>query len=207
MIKKLFKSYANKTPFLDLLFNTLLGFVLLFTMAFMMMNVEKQDANAKMKAEYLISITWQDKSADDVDVWLEDPHGNVLFFRNKEIPMAHLDRDDLGLINDTIILPNGHREVLERNQEIVTIRGFIPGEWILNIHMYRKNDPGPSTVEVKVDKINPKFTTIFRKKYTMATYWEEITVGRFTMSEDGKIMSMDELPKKLIRSTAVGTIS
>ena len=116
---------ANKTPFLDILFNTLLGFVLLFTMAFMMMNVEKQDANAKMKAEYLITITWQDKSADDVDVWLEDPLGNVLFFRNKEIPMAHLDRDDLGLVNDTIILPNGNKETYERNQEIITIRGFI----------------------------------------------------------------------------------
>ena len=207
MIKKLFKSYANKTPFLDVLFNTLLGFVLLFTMAFMMMNVEKQDANAKMKAEYLISITWQDKSADDVDVWMEDPLGNVLFFRNKEIPMAHLDRDDLGIVNDTVILPNGVREIYERNQEIVTIRGFIPGEWILNIHMYRKIDKEPAIVEVRMDKINPKFKTIFSKKYTMGTFWEEITVSRFTMSADGQIMSLDDLPKRLIKSTVVGIIN
>jgi len=35
---------------------------------------------------------------------LQDPAGNVLHFRQKDVGLAHLDRDDLGKINDIITL-------------------------------------------------------------------------------------------------------
>lgn len=172
-----------------------------------LMAIESKKTDIKNKAEFLITLTWEDNSADDVDIWLEDPLHNVLFFRNKEIPSAHLDRDDLGLVNDTIIMPNGEKVANYKNQEIVTIRNIIAGEWVVNIHMYRKNETDPTPVEVKIDKLNPGFETLVLKRYVMAKFWEEITVCRLTMSSQGDIVGMDDLYKKLIRSTSPGTIN
>ena len=99
--------YYNNTSFLDLLFNTLVGFVLLFIIAFLSINPSNKDADIKTKAEFVITVTWNVNCKDDVDTWLQDPAGNVLHFKQKDIGLAHLDRDDLGIINDRITLQDG----------------------------------------------------------------------------------------------------
>ena len=177
--------YYNNTSFLDLLFNTLVGFVLLFVIAFLLINPSIKKADIKTKAEFVIAVTWNDNSQDDVDTWLQDPAGNVLHFRQKDVGLAHLDRDDLGKINDTITLDDGRRIEYTHNQELTTIRGFVTGEWVLNVHMYKKRDSNPTLVEVRIDKLNPKVQTLFYKKIVMKSKWEEVTVTRFVMTNQG----------------------
>jgi hypothetical protein len=191
--------YYNNTSFLDLLFNTLVGFVFLFIVAFLLINPSIKKADIKTKAEFVITVTWNDNSQDDVDTWLEDPVGDVVHFRQKDVGLAHLDRDDLGKTNDVIILDDGSKVEYPHNQELTTIRGFVPGEWVLNVHMYCKRDLDPTPVEVRIDKLNPTVQTIFYKKILMKTKWEEITVTRFVMTNQGDIISWDELPKSLIQ--------
>ena len=194
--------YYNNTSFLDLLFNTLVGFVFLFIIAFLLINPNINKADIKTKAEFVITVTWNDDSQDDVDTWLQDPAGNVLHFRQKDVGLAHLDRDDLGKINDTITLDDGRRIEYTHNQELTTIRGFVTGEWVLNVHMYNKRDPNPTLVEVRIDKLNPKVETIFYKEIVMKSRWEEVTVARFVMTNQGDIISWDNLPKKLLKVAA-----
>jgi len=196
------KIYHSDVAFLDLLFCTLVGFVFLFTCAFLMITIEKKKAEIKTKAEFIITLTWADSNASDIDVWLEDPLGNVLYFSSKEVGLMHLDRDDLGRLNDTITLKDGTWVSYDHNQEIVTIRGFIPGEWTLNIHLYRKAGKGPVPVEIKMDKLNP-YKTIIYKKFTMNKDWEEVTIKRFTMTNDGSILAMNELPKTLVQTKSI----
>jgi hypothetical protein len=194
------RTYYNNTSFLDILFSTLVGFVLLFIMAFLLINPIAKNADIKTKAEFVIMVTWNDTSQDDVDTWLQDPAGNTLYFRQRDIGLVHLDRDDLGRVNDTITLPDGRTIEYVYNQELTTIRGFITGEWVLNIHMYKKRDPAPTMVEVRIDKLNPKIQTLFYKKINIETEWEEITLTRFEMSGRGDIISWDDLPKSLIKN-------
>jgi hypothetical protein len=191
--------YYNNTSFLDLLFNTLVGFVFLFIIAFLLINPNLKKADIKTKAEFVITVTWSDYSQDDVDTWLQDPAGNVLHFRQKDVGLAHLDRDDLGKINDTITLDDGRRVEYTHNQELATIRGFLTGEWVLNVHMYSKRDANPTLVEVRIDKLNPKVETVFYKKIVMKSRWEEITVTRFVMTNQGDIINWDDLPKTLLK--------
>ena len=194
--------YYNNTSFLDLLFNTLVGFVFLFIISFLLINPSIKKADIKTKAELVITVTWNDNSLDDVDTWLQDPVGNVLHFKQKDVGLAHLDRDDLGQINDTIILDDGRRIKYLHNQELTTIRGFLTGEWVLNVHMYNKRDANPTLVEVRIDKLNPKVETIFYKEIVMKSSWEEITVTRFVMTNDGDVISWDDLPKKLLEQAS-----
>lgn len=193
------RNYHSNVGFRDLLFNTLLVFVFLFFTALLLIAPVKKEADITTKAEYIITLTWTEESTDDMDMWLRDPLGNILFFRNQSKGFMHLDKDDLGALNDTITMPDGTEVIININQEIVTIRGFIPGEWILNIHMYRKRYDKPSEVEVKVEKLNPSVKTVIYKEYSMDTAWEEITVARFIMAADGEIIDMDDLPKSLIQ--------
>lgn len=195
MSKKYYHSYKS---LLDLLFLTAAGFVFLFFIAFMMIEPESNETQIRTKAEYVITTTWEHESPDDVDVWLRDPTGNLLYFKKKEIGLMHLDRDDLGDANDSYILSDGTVITYNYNQEIVTIRGIIPGEWVLNIHMYSKKTKKPTKVLVRMDKINPSVKTMVNQTYTMEKKWDQITVLRFTLNSKGDIISRSKLPIDLV---------
>jgi len=189
----------DSTPFVDLLFNLLLGFAFLFIISFLMIQPILKKAEVHTQAEYIITVTWPLNNKDDVDTWLEDPLGNIVYFKNKEAGLAHLDRDDLGDMNDTIYLADGTKIKYPYNQEILTIRGFVGGEWTLNLHMYSKREKTPTTARVTVDKLNPKLKTIIVKDIVLEERGDEITVARFEMGLNGDILSINDMPKGLIK--------
>ena len=43
---------------------------------------------------------------------------NILSFRNKVAGLMHLDKDDLGQVNDVVYLPDGTRQIIELNKFI-----------------------------------------------------------------------------------------
>ena len=188
----------DSTPFVDLLFNLLLGFAFLFIVSFLMIQPILKKAEVHTQAEYIITVTWPLDNPDDVDTWLEDPLGNLVWFRNKEAGLSHLDRDDLGHMNDTIFLADGSVIKYPYNQEILTIRGFIGGEWTLNVHMYAKRDKNPTLARVTIDKLNPKLKPILAKDILLEARGDEVTVARFEMSTNGDILSLNDMPKGLI---------
>ncbi len=198
--------YQSGIGFLDLLFNGWLIFVFLFIVSFVLIVPERKDASITTKAEFVITLTWDDHSSDDVDIWVEDPAGNLIYYNQKEKGLMHLDRDDLGKQKDVVHLPSGATIDYLHNQEIVTIRGFIPGEWTVNVHMYSKKDATTTNVEVRMVKLNPSTNIIFQRRLKMAEYWEEVTIARFQMNETGEIFSIDNTPKKLILSEKAGVM-
>lgn len=191
------KSYDSFKSFNDLLFNMLGGFILLFICTFLLIApATKKDI--KTNAEFVATVTWDENSQDDVDTWLEDPLGNVLYYGHKSVGFMHLDKDDLGWVNDTIIMPDGEEVILRINQEITTIRGFVPGEWTLNVHMFRKTEDMPATVNIRLDKLNPTVVPVFIKTVTLSRHGQEETVARFTMDANGNIIDMNNLYKQLV---------
>lgn len=199
-MKKQNNNNNNNTGFLDLLFNTLLGFAMLFFLSFHLMNPMQKKADIKTKAEFVITVTWPDNNKSDVDTWTQDPLENVVWYTDKTAGLTHLDRDDLGNVEDEITLLSGEKVIFPHNQELTTIRGFVPGEWILNIHMYKKREDSGAVVEVMIDKLNPTVKRLFYKKFALVKQWQEITVTRFTMARDGEIIEWNDLPKNLVKS-------
>jgi hypothetical protein len=219
------RNYHSDGSFVDLLFNVLVGFVALFFIALMMINpVVVKKNNIEMKAEFIIKVTWPEKAKDDVDTYLEDPVGNLLFFNSRDVGLMHLDRDDLGRINDSVILPNGDKIVLNENREIATIRGIVKGEYVLNVHMFSRNDVyaaatqdengneieneedktfksfEPLEVTIEILKLNP-YEIISVKKVILVDDGDEVTVLRFTLDENGKVVDMNSLEKTLVKET------
>ncbi len=184
--------------FTDLLFNALLGFVVMVVLAFLMINPIAKTGAVDAKAEFLITLSWPDGRTEDVDLYVEDPAGNLVWFRAREAGLMHLDRDDLGRSNDVIRI--GGREIVHPlNQEIVAIRGLQPGEYVVNLHLYRTAaDARPVPATVKVEKLNPKVEVVFYGEVVLARASEERTAVRFSLRADGDIADVNQLPKALV---------
>ncbi len=183
----------NTRSFLDLLFNALLVFVFMFIVSSMMIEVEKQQKGIKTQAEFVITLTWDLDNPDDIDLWLRDPTGLVGYWKQKEKGIMHLDRDDLGTAKDRFTLPDGTEIYYPYNQEIFTIRGIVPGWWVVNLHYWAKRSNGVVNVEVKGEKMNPQIKTIFLENFKLARQGDEITVARFNVTSGGEVIEVDKL--------------
>ena len=205
MIRKKPKSYHSNTSFLDILFNTLVGFVLLFIIAFLLISPVKKKKEIEQKAEYVITVTWPGELGDDIDSWLEDPMENVLYYRKREVGLMHLDRDDLGSLNDVQFVPGIGLVNYPYNREITTIRGIMPGEYVFNVHLYRKT-PKDSSIPVTVilEKLNPHVKLLYSKTVVLSELWEEKTIIRFVLGVDGEVKESFFIYKSLVEK-AIGT--
>ena len=196
------RRYHTNLPFLDLLFNVLIGFVFLFIVSFLLINPIAKRADIEVKAEFLITVFWPDNLEDDVDIYVEDPIGNLVWFKSREPGLMHLDRDDLGKRNDEVVTAAG-TILFPENREIVTLRGIVPGEYVVNVHCYFKVGPKPIPVTIQIDKINP-YSVVLRETVDLTNKGEEITVTRFSVNSNGKVTNVNKLPKKLVEEWQKG---
>lgn len=191
------KKNNGADPFSDLLFNSLLGISLLFFIAIIFINPKTKEGDVEINAYFVITVTWKDFSPDDIDVWVGDPLGKKLWFKQREIGLLHLDRDDRGMEDDRITVNN---ELVENplNQEIVTIRGVYPGRYTVNVHYYKSVSNQPVDVLVRIFKLRPDYQVIVDETVTLDTKGTEKTVVNFTLGQDGRIVKKDKIPKQLV---------
>ena len=191
--------YKSTLAFTDLLFNILIGFAFMFIIAFLLINPVEKDAEIEAKAEFMIIMEWDDQSAYDIDLWMADPVGNIVGFPNMHAGLLHLDKDDLGQSNDTVILADGSTKIIYLNREVMTIRGIVPGEYIVNNHLYSMkadaNKGGPMEVTTRVIKLNP-YGEVHTGIVTLLAHGAEETVIRFTINPEGFVTSKNHRKKR-----------
>ena len=189
---------AEVDPFYDMLFNMLIAFVFCFIVALLAMNPKAlKSGDIPAKAEFIITLSWPDMNPDDIDAWAQDPAGNVVWFRAREAGLMHLDRDDRGLVNDTLVT-NGREVINPLNQEVITVRGYAAGEYTVNAHYYESKDGQPVNVSLSVIKVNPRAEVIFYGQQTLARKGDEATMVRFTVLPDGTVTNVNTLPRHLV---------
>ncbi len=192
----LFKNNRNTPkvdPFIDLLFNTLMGFSFLFLVSLLFINPKADRASVEKQAEYIISATWPQNLADDIDLWMRAPTGHTVSYVAKEAGWLHLERDDRGELNDTLVI-DGKKQVHPINQEIITIRNRHAGEYIVNLYYYTAHSKTPIPIDLRIDRINPKYETVFRETIQLDKQDQELTAVRFTIKEDGSVHNINKLP-------------
>ncbi|WP_298235319.1 hypothetical protein [uncultured Azohydromonas sp.] len=190
---------AEVDPFYDMLFNMLIAFVFCFIVALLAMNPKALKAgDIPAKAEFIINVSWPDMDPNDLDTWVQDPAGELVWFRAREAGLMHLDRDDRGLTNDTVVI-NGKQVVNPLNQEVVTLRGIEPGEFTVNVHYYETKNGKPVEATVSVIKVNPRADVVFYGQVQLARKGDEATAVRFTVLPDGNVTNVSTLPKSLVQ--------
>ena len=187
-MRRKFKFYSFD-PFTDLLFNILLGFVFLFFLTILFINPITKLGNVNLKAEYIITIEWKESLPDDVDIWVKDPNGEIVSYLKKDAGWLHLDRDDRGVINDKISI-NGEEFIYPINREVVTLRGIIPGEYIVNLYLYDNKSNNPVDVKLIIEKVNPSLKLVYFNNITLMQNDSEMTIARFNLNSSGDFRSL-----------------
>ncbi len=192
--------FKSTIGFIDILFNILVGIAFLFIVAFVLIKPESKKEDFERKAEFVITMSWEDKRIEDMDLWVQDPSGNQVSYRAPQINFMHLDKDDLGRRNDTVEVA-GRQVAVEINREVVTIRGIFPGEYIVNSHMYSNHgmpvmvdgklqkpfSRGPLDVTIEVIKLNPSYRILHKSTKIFTEKGQEKTFYRFTVSPEGEV--------------------
>ncbi len=188
---------ASGDAFTDLLFNALLGFAMMFIIAFMLISEPENEGNVEAKAEMLITVRWPDDHPDDVDTLVEGPQGEVVWYHNRDSGLMHLDRDDRGLLADRMVL-DGKTVLNPINQETITVRALQSGEYVVNLLHYQSNYSEPLPVSVKVEKLNPEVSLVYYGTRNLKGTGDEQTAVRFKLNGAGEVTGTNELQKKLL---------
>ena len=196
------EKYKSTIGFTDLLFNILVGFAFLFIIAFLLIKPEAKKEDFNRRAEFVVVMEWDNDATGDIDLYVEDPTNKQVSFRYHNHNFMHLDKDDLGAMNDTVINADGSTTTIAINREVVTIRGIIKGEYVVNGHYYslrsydKINPPKPViTVRVELHKVNPySIMWVGEKEFTHRG--QEETFLRFRLDKDGNILPPFTFEKK-----------
>jgi hypothetical protein len=186
-------------PFTDILFNALLGFAIMLFIAFALIRPEAKTGIVDTKAEMIVTVTWPDGNDDDIDTYVQEPGGDVVWYHSMQKGLVTLDRDDRGNYLDEITV-NGETIRVPLNQETVTVRGVIPGEYVINVYHYLNPSGAPVPVTVKVEKINPTLTVVYYDTLILRKVGDERTAVRFTLDAEGNVSDINTRQASLIQA-------
>jgi hypothetical protein len=187
-------------PFSVMLFKGLQVLAFLFFIALLAINPDAKAGKIDTKAEFIISMNWPDNHPDDLDLYVEDPAGNIVWFHQREAGFMVLERDDRGGTNDFVMV-NNKKIVMPLREETVSIRGILPGEYTINVNHYMATTGKPVPVSVKVEKINPVLEVVYYDTINMEKTGQEKTIVRFTVGQDGSVTDVTHREKSLIQLT------
>jgi hypothetical protein len=187
-------------PFSVMLFKALQVVAFLFFIALLAMNPETKDGKIDTKAEYIITLTWPDSHPDDIDLYAEDPLGNIVWYHEREAGFMVLDRDDRGGLNNSITV-NGRKVANPIRQETISIRGILAGEYTVNVNYYLATQPAPVPVTVKIEKVNPHVEVVSYDTVMLDHMGQEKTAARFKIAANGDILDVNHRDKSLIQLT------
>jgi hypothetical protein len=186
-------------PFSVMLFKALQIVAFLFFIALLAISPDSKEGKIDSKAEFIITMDWPDSHPDDLDLFVQDPIGNIAWYRHREAGFLTLDRDDRGGANDFIVI-NGRKLPSPIREEIVTVRGVVAGEYTVNVSHFQATTGQPVEATVKVQKLNPTAQVVFDDKVMVDHTGDEKTALRFRLDADGKVIDVHRRPKSLLET-------
>jgi hypothetical protein len=186
---------AGGTVFRDVVMLALVGFVALVIMLLPHLNPPgaKTADDTRPPGNVLVEVRWPDEIDADVDLWVQAPGDVPVGYSNKGGAVFNLLRDDLG----------SRADVTGLNYETSYSRGILPGEYTVNLHLYRnpsKAYPVPVTVVTSVKRsADEAARQLLASKVLLVREGEEMTVYRFRLNESGAMVagSVHSLDKPL----------
>lgn len=173
----------SDTVFRDVIMLALAGFVALVIVMLPHLNPPgaKQAEDSEPPGNVIMEIRWPDDLDADVDLWVQAPGDVPVGYSNKGGLIFNLLRDDLGKRADATGM----------NYEVAYSRGIPPGEYTVNLHLYRNVSgvyPVPVTVVTSV-KASAKESArqILASRVELRREGEEVTVYRFRLDGGGRL--------------------
>lgn len=145
----------------------------------------------KTYGTYAVILTWPKSCNADLDLYLRQPDGAVVYYNHVNGTVAHLEHDDIpgaGL---------GYRD--QGNFERVVLRGYEPGEYVANVHVYATytcHMPVRATVELW--RLSGEDGRVTGRELMMRRAGDEQTAFRFSIRRNGDTYGVNQLERSLV---------
>jgi hypothetical protein len=163
-------------------------------------NDDTGKGNIKDKSEFIVQMDWEDGSLNDVDLWVSNPFGDVVNFKNKNVGLMTLDWDNLGTNNSFTIDKDGKTISNKSRREVVAIRAIMPGTFVVNSMMYKNHTQKPEKVKVTILKLNP-YKEIVSKEIVLDHVGQTFTIASFQVNPNGDVLAIDT-----VKQVNLGTV-
>lgn len=172
--------------FRDLLTLMLCGFIVCVVLILPHVNPAKAARSADGSGNpgnVLIEATWPPDLDADVDLWVQGPGDVPVGYSNKGGGLFNLLRDDLGRKLDVSGL----------NYKSAYARGLLPGDYTVNLHLYR-NLSDATRIATKVvvsarQETNSPTRQLLTADVDLTREGQERTVFRFKLTPDGQVVA------------------
>lgn len=186
-------------PFSVVLFKALQALAALFFIALLAIAPITNKGKVDSKAEFLITMSWPDNHPDDVDLFVQDPIGNVAWYRRREAGFMVLERDNRGGVNDFIMV-DGQKVRSPVRQEVVSLRGVVAGEFTVNVYHFSAQTGKSVPVTVTVEKLNPAVKVIAKETVELNQGGTEKTAVRFTLDGKGDVTATSRADRSILQT-------
>ena len=176
---------GGSTVFRDVIMLALVGFVALVIIMLPHIQPPGAETTGEVAApgNVIVEIRWPDEIDADVDLWVQAPGDIPVGYSNKGGAVFNLLRDDLGKRADVTGL----------NYETSYSRGISPGEYTVNLHLYRNPSqtfPVQVTVVTSVKRdTQERAEQLLASKVLLLRDGEETTVYRFRLTKEGELVA------------------
>ena len=176
------------TTFRDMITLALAGFVIMLILVLPFIRDGKKSESTEgvtPPGNVVVEALWPDTINADVDLWVKAPGDVPVGYSNKGGLIFNLLRDDLGTQGDPLKL----------NMETSYSRGVPPGEYIVNLHLYRNTAnvyPVPVKVAVRCApglKDGPVSKNIIDTEVDLTREGQEYTALRFKLDEQCNLVA------------------
>jgi hypothetical protein len=134
------------------------------------------------------AVTMSSKTADDLDLFVRDPHGDIAWF-------GHLQAGALSLEHDQI--PGVTDPVADGVHELTVIREAAAGEYVANVYVYNGNHPATVTVALW-DLRGWRRRVLLQRTLRLTAQGEQKTAFRWQLNAGGHYSGHNELPANLV---------
>lgn len=187
----------------DIVFGILGTLAGILVFVILLINPVAKDATVKKVANYVLEMSWNNDIDCDVDLYVQAPDETSVYFRNKNSPLMHIERDDTGIATDS----KDSVKLTNENLEVWTLRGYMEGDFLYGMHLYgckmttqtnTANGTAPWTTSIKsgtrlqtpltvnfrLTQLNPSYKIVFDQKIPMSVVWSYKIVGGFTLTKE-----------------------
>jgi hypothetical protein len=193
-------------PMADMMTALAVFFMVMFLLTIMAIKVTSEEERVQQRSGlvqvydslYVVKASWSGDSANDVDLYLKDPNKNIIYFKNHDIDEITLERDVIG--KESVYTSSGDSIRYDRNDEIISIRTLLPGDYIANVHLYKRHDLNTDTpVTVRLYKaVGIAYRLLHEGIVTLGYQGEEKTVFGFHLDPDGSVSKYNQTQVKFI---------
>lgn len=194
-----YSKYGSNISFIDMLFALLLGVFAIFILTCIMIgNPKPGQPSTDDRNQVMITMTWDDTSYNDIDLWVLTPEHNHIGYSNKENTYMNLERDDTG-IGSNVVVVNGVKQIVKFNKEIIRMRQRRPGHYVVNGYYFgahydddrQETDAGPMSIKFEIAEVNPTFNILFTRTIVLNAPGAQGTAFEFDILPDGSVTNFE----------------